>query len=43
MAKEGQVNLILIVYQNSKDREKMLQRQNAKLDGRAPRQQRYLS
>ena len=34
--------LILIVYQNSKDRGKMLQRQNAKLNGQAPRRQRYL-
>jgi hypothetical protein len=37
------VILILIVNQNSKDRGKMLQRQNAKLDGHVPRQQRYLS
>lgn len=35
--------LILTVNQNSKDRGKMLQRQNAKLDGHVPRQQRYLS
>ena len=32
------MNPILIVYQNSKDRGKKSQRQNAKLDGHAPQQ-----